>query len=136
MFQFRKEIPEVLTDDPQAYLLSSKMVMFSPSSCACCMLSCSVVSNSLQTHGLQPARLHCLWDSPGKNTGVGCHFIPQGIFPIQDQTQASHLADGFFKHLRPWQVHLTSGTKIATPAAGRHPTSLPVYPVQLQVSSH
>ena len=25
----------------------------------------------------------CPWDSPGKNTGVGCHFLHQGIFPIQ-----------------------------------------------------
>ena len=29
----------------------------------------------LQPHGLQPARLLCQWDSPGKNTGVGCHFL-------------------------------------------------------------
>ena len=35
-------------------------------------------------HLLQPqARLLCLWDSPGKNTGVGCHFLLQGIFPTQ-----------------------------------------------------
>ena len=32
----------------------------------------SVKSNSLQPHGLQPTRLLCPWDSPGKNTGVGC----------------------------------------------------------------
>ena len=30
-----------------------------------------------------PTRLLCPWDSPGKNTGVGCHFLPQGIFPTQ-----------------------------------------------------
>ena len=30
----------------------------------------SVVSDSLQSHGLQPTRLPCPWDSPGKNTGV------------------------------------------------------------------
>ena len=29
-------------------------------------------------------RLLCPWDSPGKNTGVGCQFILQGIFPTQD----------------------------------------------------
>ena len=29
-------------------------------------------------HRQQPARLHCPWDSPGKNTGVGCHFLLQG----------------------------------------------------------
>ena len=36
----------------------------------------SVVSDSLQPPGLQPARLLCPWDSPGKNTGVGFHFLP------------------------------------------------------------
>ena len=35
------------------------------------------------THGLQPTRLLCSWDSPGKKTGVGCHFLLQGIFPTQ-----------------------------------------------------
>ena len=29
----------------------------------------------LQPHGLKPARLLCPWDSPGKKTGVGCHFL-------------------------------------------------------------
>ena len=50
--------------------------------CAC-MLSCSVTSDSLRPHGLQPTRLLCPWKSPGKNTGVGCHALPQGIVPIQ-----------------------------------------------------
>ena len=43
----------------------------------------SVVSDSLQPRGLQPTRLLCPWDSPDKNTGVGCHFLCQGIFLIQ-----------------------------------------------------
>ena len=30
-------------------------------------------------HRRQPTRLHCPWDSPGKNTGVGCHFLLQCI---------------------------------------------------------
>ena len=30
-----------------------------------------------------PARLLCPWNSLGKNTGVGCHFLLQGIFPTQ-----------------------------------------------------
>ena len=38
-------------------------------------LSCSVVSDSLQPHGLEPTRLLCPWDFPGENTGVGCHFL-------------------------------------------------------------
>ena len=37
----------------------------------------SVVSNSVQPHRQQPTRLPCPWDSPGKNTGVGCHFLLQ-----------------------------------------------------------
>ena len=32
---------------------------------------------------LLPTRLLCPWASPGKNTGVGCHFHLQGIFPTQ-----------------------------------------------------
>ena len=32
---------------------------------------------TLQPCGLQPVRPFCLWDSPGKNTRVGCHFLPQ-----------------------------------------------------------
>ena len=48
-----------------------------------CVLSWSIMSNSLQSHGLQPARLHCPWDFPGKNIGASCHFLLQGIFPTQ-----------------------------------------------------
>ena len=44
------------------------------------VLSRSVVSDSLGPHGLYPARLLCPWDFPGKNAGVGCHFLLQGIF--------------------------------------------------------
>ena len=37
----------------------------------------SVMSNSVQPHRRQPTRLPHPWDSPGKNTGVGCHFLLQ-----------------------------------------------------------
>ena len=47
------------------------------------MLSLSVMSNYLQPHGLWPTRLLCPWDSPGKNTAVGCHALLQGILPTQ-----------------------------------------------------
>ena len=43
----------------------------------------SVMSDSLQPHGLQSIRLLCPWDFPDKNTGVGCHFLLQGILPTQ-----------------------------------------------------
>ena len=51
--------------------------------CVCVCVSCSVVSDCLRPHGLQPTRLLCLWDSPGKNTGVDCHSLLQRIFPTQ-----------------------------------------------------
>ena len=37
--------------------------------------SCWVVSDSVQPHRRQPTRLPRPWDSPGKNIGVGCHFL-------------------------------------------------------------
>ena len=46
-------------------------------------VSHSVVSDSLQPHGLQLTRPLCPWNSPGKNTRVGCHSLLQGIFPTQ-----------------------------------------------------
>ena len=48
------------------------------------MRVCSVVSDSLQPCGLQPARLLCPWDFPGKDTGVGCNALLQGTFPPRD----------------------------------------------------
>ena len=54
----------------------------------------SGASDSLWPHGLLPARLLCPWDFPGKNTGVSCHFLLQGIFPTQ----------GLNLHLIHWQV--------------------------------
>ena len=35
------------------------------------------MSNSVRPHRRQPIGLPCPWDSPGKNTGVGCHFLLQ-----------------------------------------------------------
>ena len=46
-------------------------------------VSRSVVSDSLQLHGLYPARLLYPWNSPVKNIGVGGCFLLQGIFLTQ-----------------------------------------------------
>ena len=43
----------------------------------------SVMSDSLQPHGLQPPRLLYPWSSLSKNPGVGCRFLLHGIFPTQ-----------------------------------------------------
>ena len=45
--------------------------------CCCCCCVTSVVSDSVWLHRRQPTRLPHPWDSPGKNTGVGCHFLLQ-----------------------------------------------------------
>ena len=45
--------------------------------CCCCCYVASVVSDSVRPHRRQPTRLPRPWDSPGKNTGVGCHFLLQ-----------------------------------------------------------
>ena len=45
--------------------------------CCCCCSVASVMPDSVRAHRRQPARLPGPWDSPGKNTGVGCHFLLQ-----------------------------------------------------------
>ena len=67
--------------------------------CILCVI-CSVVSDSLQPHGLQPARLLHPWDNSGKNTGVGCHLLLQGIFPTQGSNPG--LISPFLVILSPW----------------------------------
>ena len=53
------------------------------------------MSDSLQSHGLQPDSLLCPWDYPSKNTGVSCCFLLQGIFPTQGSNPS----------LLHWQMH-------------------------------
>ena len=53
--------------------------------------------NSLLLHGLQLARLLCPWNFPDKGTGVGGHFLLQGIFQTQELNP--HLS-----HLCHWQA--------------------------------
>ena len=53
--------------------------------------------------------MHCSpWDFPGRDTGVGCHFLLQGIFPTQGSNlhllQVSCIAGGFFT-AEPWGRH-------------------------------
>ena len=48
-----------------------------PPLCCCCCCIASVVSNSVQLTRWQLTRLPHPWDSPGKNAGVGCHFLLQ-----------------------------------------------------------
>ena len=70
-----------------------------------CVLSRSVVFSSLWPRVLYPIRLLCPWDSPGKNTGVGCRFLFQGIFPTQGSTHSPTLACEFFTTVPPVKLH-------------------------------
>jgi len=47
-----------------------------------------VMSNSVRPHRRQPTRLPRPWDSPGKNTGVGCHFLLQ-CMKVKSQSEVA-----------------------------------------------
>ena len=64
------------------------------------VLSCSAMSDSLRPHGLLPIRLLCPWNSPGKNTGVGCQALLQGIFLTQGSNPG-------LRHCRQILYHLS-----------------------------
>jgi len=68
----------------ESEMLSNHLILCHPllllpsiflSCCRCQVIS--VVSDSVRPHRQQPTRLPRPWDSPGKNTGVGCHFLLQ-----------------------------------------------------------
>ena len=67
--------------------------------CVLCMLS-HFLSDSLRPYRVDPTRLLCPWDFPGKNTGVVYHFLFQGIFPAQGSNLllliSPELVKGFF----------------------------------------
>ena len=76
---------EVTTDNTEIHriiteyhdqLYANKMNNLEEMDCCCCWVT-SVVSDSVRPHRWQPTRLPRPWDSPGKNTGVGCHFLLQ-----------------------------------------------------------
>ena len=48
------------------------------------------MSDSVRPHRRQPTRLHRPWDSPGKNTGVGCHFLLQ-CMKVKSESEVDHL---------------------------------------------
>ena len=85
-----------------------KFIFSSLELCGCiCLLSCSLMSDTLWPHGLRPAKLLCPWDFPGKNTGGGCHFLLHGIFPHRDWTCVSCLScigRQILYHCTTWEV--------------------------------
>ena len=72
---------------------------------------CSVVSDSLWPHRLQLARFLCLWNFPGKNTVVVCHFLLQEIFLTEGSNLSllhCLLSWRFNEILHVWQKSLTN----------------------------
>ena len=61
--------------------------------------ACSVVYGFLW-----PTRLLCPWNSADKSTGVGCHFLLQGVFPSRDQTSVSCFGRRVLYHWATCQV--------------------------------
>ena len=65
----------------------------------------------------QPARLLCPWDFPGKNTGVGCQFLLQGIFLTQGSNPGLLLGRLFLTPEPPGRGSTwRTGPKIEVPA--------------------
>ena len=84
------------------------------------------MSNSLQPHGLQPARLLCPWDSPSKNTGVGFHALLQEILPTQGSNpHLLHLQAGSLPTEPTRKSRWTSREPKRITSAKTHPLSLP-----------
>ena len=73
------------------------------------VLCCSVMSDSLRCCELWSTRLCCPWNYPGKNTGLGCHFLLQGDLPDSRIKPMSPgvpaLAGRFFSHWVTWEAH-------------------------------
>ena len=64
----------------------------------------SVVSESLQPHGLLACQANLSWDFPGKNIRVDCHFLLHGIFPSKElnpHLESPALAAGIFPTVSP-----------------------------------
>ena len=91
-----------------------------------CAVLCLVLSNSSCPHGLQPARLLCPWCSPGKNTAMGSHSLPQGIFPTQGLSpgplQCRILSDRAAREALKKKYSLTSiNSLVPFPQVSSHP---------------
>ena len=103
-----------------------------------CVLSHSVVSDSLWPHGLQSTGHLCSRDFPGKNTGVDCHFLVQGIFLIQESNPRLWHTDSLpLSHLGSPQEELRrlsmkvkeESEKVVLKLNIHHPSHLPPHPI-------
>ena len=113
----------VLTRVRDSFFLAIYRLLLKQCKGSTCTRACarSVVSDSA-TPWTVPSRLLCPWDSPGKNTGVGCHFLFQGIFPTQGSPVSLALAGGFFATEPPGKPCM-SARHVISPVARFRPTA-------------
>ena len=76
------------------------------------------MSDSLQSHGLQPTRLLCPWDFPGKSTGVGCHCLLHVELLVDIFMFVSHVL--FFPVSSLWQWMVPSSLVSLTTSQHAH----------------
>ena len=92
----------------QACILSPCLFNLYADCCCCCCIT-SVVCDSVQPHRQQPTRFPRPWDSPGKNTRMGCHFLLQGVFPTQGWNPC-------FPRLLRWQADSSPLSHLGSPS--------------------
>ena len=107
---------------------------YSPRFCVRCL--CSVAKSRLTfcdpMDCMEPARLLCLWDFPGKHTGVGCHFLLQEVFPTQGlnpcllhwQVGSSALSQQGSPWEGPVVTHISEGPALLCPRGSQNLRSL------------
>ena len=107
--------------------------------CVCVCAVASVMSDSVRRCGLKPTRLLCPWDSPGKNIGVGCCALLQGIFPTRGSNlcllRLPALAGGFFTTSTTWEALSLTINKIKTGVKKGRPSCSVLFPLSFPDSS-
>ena len=111
--------------------------------CCCCCWVTSVMSDSVWPHRQQPTRLPRPWDSPGKNTGVGCHYLLQ-CMKVKTESEVAQLCltlsnpmdyslpgssvHGIFQaRVLEWGAIAFSGVRHNLATKPPRPPSLPLY---------
>ena len=87
-----------------------------PVSLRVCVLSLSVISDLLLPPGLQPTRFLCPWDSPDKDTGLGCYSLLQGIFLTQGSNPALLYCRQTLNHLSHQEAYSVQSLSCVQPS--------------------
>ena len=72
------------------------------------------MSDSVRPHRRQPTRLPCSWDSPGKNTGLGCRFLLQ-CMKVKRESEVAQSDSSGSHGLQPSRQEYWSGVPLPSP---------------------